>query len=1061
MKKNPTTFRDNNDNLSTLAQLEGITAQQSPYQDDDWSYIEGCFDLIDEDDEESSCSDVTPTIQDDKISDPMVLPHEQDETSLIPPNTSSNQPITSPPPTSGYNLFPPNEMSYLRILSYCDDHGCPLYFFDGLMKLLWEETKENRLNLSQKVPRRETLFRRISKVCMAPPPITEIVALENATNRNGANQLHYERLPRDVAVLFRYDFSLQIMDLLSDSAIFGSLDKLDVNKGPNSDRFGMFRRDEPHSVFEVNSGQWYKHAYSHLIKDPENEFLMPLIFYVDKTGTDSLQRHGVEPLMFTTSIINLKQRQSTRSWRVLCYIPELKGKSSAQSQMDNTKLFGKHQRDYHKVVEKALESLVTVQNNVVKAWIRLGDQLKQVRLFFPVAMIVNDGKSADMLTNRYGTYQRCGRISHACDVSPENCASNYFSCSYLLQSDVDKLQALALGPAVEEGEELLAAPSSRSAMRNRGVIQSSTTEAKLQQDAESKLRLISAHAVRNAFRNVCFGGDPRGIYGATPTDLMHAFNEGVLKYCMKEIFERIPPSKKARLDDVVDKVFRNQRSSLRNVFPRTNFVKGFSNLTLITASEWVGVCFTTFILSMLEQGQNILLPILNGYGDAKADYIGDIEALSDEEEGSDSDSTDASDNNQTKQNMKGVQKRLPCTLVELQQLLQALLCFHAWAKRSSSFDCSKNGIKRMKYAIQIMLNQIKRYLPRVTGMGWNIQKFHDITHLPEDICRFGSPQNTDAGSGERSLKYFAKEVASTSQKREGKFLGQVAKRLHQKATILRAKRITDPIYEWEPLGDGKEAIQDKTYKNGLADFSGNASVNPTPCLSSTKARYIILFDTNGDYQGTKWNGSEKSNGHMEIHPLIIQWFINNQREQLFRMPVLCWTEYTNHYGNRLRAHPNFRSDGPWYDWANVLFGEGEDDEQSVLESQFYPSKILCFYIDPVSGESCALVHTCHEREDPDYAPICDEWFLEYVEEVVTVASEEQLPNGSMQSKRRKERHLFPVIRSVSVHSLAEPLFVIQEIPGVHESFVKSETTKYHNRCIVVKNREESWANEFC
>jgi hypothetical protein len=43
MKKNPTTSRDNNKNLSTLAQLEGITAQQSPYQDDDWSYIEGAL----------------------------------------------------------------------------------------------------------------------------------------------------------------------------------------------------------------------------------------------------------------------------------------------------------------------------------------------------------------------------------------------------------------------------------------------------------------------------------------------------------------------------------------------------------------------------------------------------------------------------------------------------------------------------------------------------------------------------------------------------------------------------------------------------------------------------------------------------------------------------------------------------------------------------------------------------------------------------------------------------------------------------------------------------------
>ncbi len=1009
------------------------------FDDSDFIYLDS---LEVSDDVSSTTSDVTEnrhieTLLDQLVQqDPHVLPGGVD-----PPLPAINIPITCPPPVCGISLFSPSEMSYLRILSYCDDHGCPRYFFDGLMKLLWDEAIKNQFHLKQKAPRRETLLRRVSKVCEAPPPIAETVALENCTNQNGSNHLEYRRLPRDVAVMFRYDFLLQMMDLLSDAAIFGNLDNLDVNNnGSNPDCFGKFFRPDG-GVYEVNSGSWYQHAYDNLITDPQNELLVPLIFYVDKTGTDSLQRHGVEPFMFTTSLINLKQRQSTRSWRVLCYVPELKGKSSAQSKVDNARLFGKHQRDYHKVLEKSLESLVMVQNNVVRAWVRLGDQLKLVRLFFPVAMIVNDGKSADMLCNRYGAYQRCGRISRACDASPNTCSSNYYACTYLMQANVDREQALALGLAAEEE------PPQEITRQYHNV--GSASESRMRQDMATKnLHAIAAHAVRNAFRNVCFGGDPRGIYGATPTDLMHAFNEGILKYCMKNIFEKIPPSRKARLDDVVDNVFRKQRSSLRRVFPRTNFVKGFSNLTLITASEWVGVCFTTFILTMLEQGQAILLPILNGVGEGE-EYV---DAPDSEDCSTDDDSDEDELANESGKATKSP-KRLPCTLLELQQLLQALLCFHAWAKCTKTFDCSPRGVANMKHAIKVMLDQIKLYLPRVTGMGWNIQKFHDITHLPDDIVRFGSPQNTDAGSGERSLKYFAKLVASTSQKREGKFDAQVASRLHERSTISRAKRITDPLNEWE-----SPKSQDVDDAEPVDDDQESAIIQTD--FSSKKSRYAILFDELGTFHGTKWNGKDKASGHMEVHPLVVQWFKSNGK---FTSPVHCWTEYKRD-GNQFRAHPNFRSDGPWYDWVNILFDmEGNDDDSSSVSAagSFFPAKILCFYNNPDNGNICALVHTCSEKEDADYAPICDEWFLEYAEQLVCTVTEEELANGQLHARRRKERLLFPVLRSVSVEAFGEPLFVVQEVPGVHESFVKAKTTKYYNRCIVVKNREEFWANEFC
>ena len=47
----------------------------------------------------------------------------------------------------------------------------------------------------------------------------------------------------------------------------------------------------------------YQRTYQEYIKDPEKQFLLPLIFYIDETGTDVFQRYPLEPLMFTFGIL--------------------------------------------------------------------------------------------------------------------------------------------------------------------------------------------------------------------------------------------------------------------------------------------------------------------------------------------------------------------------------------------------------------------------------------------------------------------------------------------------------------------------------------------------------------------------------------------------------------------------------------------------------------------------------------------------------------------------------------------------------------------------------------
>jgi len=56
----------------------------------------------------------------------------------------------------------------------------------------------------------------------------------------------------------------------------------------------------------------------------------------------------------------------------------------------------------------------------------------------------------------------------------------------------------------------------------------------------SELQQLSTHMHESAFQNIWFGANPHGIYGAIPTDLMHAwFSSWHCPVCDKDITQSI------------------------------------------------------------------------------------------------------------------------------------------------------------------------------------------------------------------------------------------------------------------------------------------------------------------------------------------------------------------------------------------------------------------------------------------------------------------------------------------------------------------------------------------
>ena len=354
---------------------------------------------------------------------------------------------------------------------------------------------------------------------------------------------------------------------------------------------------------------------------------------------------------------------------------------------------------------------------------------------------------------------------------------------------------------------------------------------------------LGFHPVPNAFHYFNFGGDPSHVWGACPTDLMHAFQSGLLMYITRMLLDRLPPMKRTSLDRMVDRCLGQLRTSTKKSWPRFNFAKGFCKLSFITSDEWVGKLFVLLIMASLEEGRVIMQTRFHDKDQLDLDNIEDFRKLQHVQNQTTmwqdaiyySEQTDKLDNQkQTKRNESTGRDaeeeddecdyrreeeylaRKSCGFVDFVHLAEAMLCFHAWYKRcvisNYSMDDIEGGVRRL-------LAMVKCYLPRGRGMAWCIQKFHELLHLAREARRFGSPKNYDAGPLESSLKFWAKFFAVTAQKRGyNSFVHQVAIRIHEQQSLFKMRRrnLIEGVNDGRlpDLNDNGEIIGDQTAKVG-------------------------------------------------------------------------------------------------------------------------------------------------------------------------------------------------------------------------------------------------------
>jgi hypothetical protein len=431
-------------------------------------------------------------------------------------------------------------------------------------------------------------------------------------------------------------------------------------------------------------------------------------------------------------------------------------------------------------------------------------------------------------------------------------------------------------------------------------------------------------------------------------------------------------------------------------------------------------------------------------------------------------------------------------------------------------------------SIRRMLAMVRYYWPRKKGNGWKLQKFHDILHLAMDMERFGAPSNFDAGPCESGLRFWAKLPALTSQKRGyNTFAQQVAARTFEYQCIAKALRsngvlsVRDEQFErscgskndsdknCEPENDKDKRLGGTTYRvfnNKLSTKTKEDDVSmegDQSERSKTNGTSVAIFP-----QSRAVGRKKNAKGMFSVHPVIENFLRFQPKDNIdTAAPTksgkdIYWelrTELTTTLRDEeekvtLRCHPNYRNEGPWYDWVMVNFEVSDDtvfqreNDRGVSRRKFIkqgkkekdwlpikhetqyedcvvPCKLLAFWQNPDDGEDIrALVHGCDFRTNSDQTDhdtvLFEFWQLSYhdLHRYLPEALRDRGNDGSRLGNRKK-KYAVPNLAWVDIDSIVTRCLVIEEEPGVHE--VVPETRKgKEKRWVILVRKHNLWPEQF-
>jgi hypothetical protein len=916
------------------------------------------------------------------------------------------------------------DIPQLRIMQLVRKYGAPLKMVGEIAQILKDESKQGRLDVT-KLTTHQTGIRRLQKMYNSlPSPIPVTITHERTIQeiKTGAD--------RPSLTFPTFSFLGQFQDLLNDH-VFSDLQNLVVDP---SNRWDHYKKDScPHSTEELQDGDWFQSVVQNVHSNPPppgvKDFIFGIQGYVDKTGTDAYQRRAVEPFVFTLTLFSNKIRNSSKYWRLLALLP-----ASTNQRQKKRYVFGASVRNYHLALKAAFEEFIQLQQKPPMVRVRLGDQFLWVRARLFWINTIADGLANDQLVGRIQNRTTSPRLSRGCHCPQHMADECMHLCKFPTQSAIECLVVAALGPS-SESQDWVNFLSSLGTSQARRAADSSLQTRK--QIAQSILKQVfGQHVVDLVWFHIDQGPNPRGCFGSTPVDPMHAFEEGIVPNILSVILDPLSDSVKSHLDSIALSIVSSNRWDKE--YPRMNFSGGFSSLTQLTADEKVGKMLLLWIIMQTPIGKDIMSKRCSSTFDAQRTAVAtrftgqpignsDDSEVTEEEEDDESPSCgnsmkytgsqtqmamvvnwlhyhrlqyvvpwmsemipyhqellrktvynicspkgqggnkqlpdekfldrypvnkdsiplycmdnvrmEATQSQQYYKQGKSAEHSLDCSVEELQKLLEMLLAFHATYKYGNAKDK-----RNFDHTTRLMMSMVKGMIQRgADTKNWSISKFHELLHFHIDHQNFGSQANIDAGKGEHGLKLWAKLPSKNVRARPADiYYMDLAQRIYENrllelasATLLPRAPPNIPPPNSE---DGTDAIVEQQEEVGVKIELSQ------PLLQLT-------------IEGTTSLRQDVAS------------FLRRQSTIAFPIQIYQEAKYSRDgdYLRTVRASPNYRSTGPWYDWVYVCY-EIED------EQVFYPYQVLGCYENTL-GQKTAVGRMGQRLKASD-SSLLDHWTLE-------------------------------------------------------------------------------------
>jgi hypothetical protein len=206
----------------------------------------------------------------------------------------------------------------------------------------------------------------------------------------------------------------------------------------------------------------------------------------------------------------------------------------------------------------------------------MGDKVRYMHIIRVFAFLKGDGKNGDAVVTRYGGKNCKMRAPRLCLTSLDKLDDPLHACPWMVGEHLDQLYA--------------------------GATQLTPTR-ELERERRRYLKALadtSTHVCDNAFSKLDFGYNPFGITLATPLDMMHAFESGIMPRVWNCFVASMRMTVHVAVDDLIEDMFKQLRSpsyssmqtqtmtSLISFHPASSFsIMTTMTTQAMTAASWL------------------------------------------------------------------------------------------------------------------------------------------------------------------------------------------------------------------------------------------------------------------------------------------------------------------------------------------------------------------------------------------------------------------------------------------------------------------------------------------